>query len=97
VKTTGVDRGGRIGRGGVPLVVVQTPVGVPPNWEAFPQLNRVLAARLLTVLAERMVIAAGCGGQMRAAGPGPGGGDQDERAGGVAAGAVERQGSAEAS
>jgi hypothetical protein len=73
-------------------VVVQTPVGVAPNWEAFPQLNRVLAVRLLTVLAERMVTAGGRGGQMWAAGPGPGGGDQDERAGGVAAGAVERQG-----
>jgi len=85
-----VRRGGRIGRGGVLLVVVQTPVGVPPSWETLPQLNRVLAVGLLTVLAERMVTAAGRGGLVRAAGRG--GGDQDERAGEVAAGAAERQG-----
>jgi hypothetical protein len=88
-ETTEVNRSGRIGRGGVLLVVGQTSVGAPPSWETLPQLSRVLAVRLLTVLAERMVTAAGRGGLVRPAGRD--GGDQDGRLGELAAGAVERQ------
>jgi hypothetical protein len=34
-----------------------------PAWEAFPEVNRVLAGRLLGLLVERMVCAATvCGG-----------------------------------
>ena len=32
-----------------------------PVWEAFPEVNRVLAGRLLGLLAERMVRASGGG------------------------------------
>ena len=32
-----------------------------PVWEAFPEVNRVLAGRLLALLVERMVRAAGGG------------------------------------
>jgi hypothetical protein len=32
-----------------------------PPWEAFPEVNRVLAGRLLALLVERMVRAAGGG------------------------------------
>ena len=32
-----------------------------PVWESFPQVNRVLAGRLLALLVERMVRAAGGG------------------------------------
>ena len=49
------------------------PGGVPP-WEAFPQMNRALVERLLSLLVERMMAPAdpasgGCGGE------------RDERAG----------------
>jgi hypothetical protein len=36
-----------------------------PVWEAFPEVNRVLAGRLLALLVERMVRAAGEGGGER--------------------------------
>ncbi len=43
-----------------------------PVWEAFPEVNRVLAGRLLGLLVERMVLAAVCGGS---------GGERGERCG----------------
>ncbi len=36
-----------------------------PVWEAFPEVNRVLAGRLLALLVERMVRAAGGSGGER--------------------------------
>ena len=36
-----------------------------PAWEAFPEVNRVLAGRLLALLVERMVRAAGGSGGER--------------------------------
>ena len=36
-----------------------------PVWEAFPEVNRVLAGRLLALLVERMVQAAGGSGGER--------------------------------
>lgn len=50
-----------------------SPGGVPP-WEAFPQMNRALVGRLLSLLVERM---------MAPADPASGraGGERDERAG----------------
>ena len=36
-----------------------------PVWEAFPEVNRVLAGRLLALLVERMVRAASGGGGER--------------------------------
>jgi hypothetical protein len=36
-------------------------VAIVPAWEAFPEVNRVLAGRLLVLLVERMVRAAGGG------------------------------------
>jgi hypothetical protein len=49
------------------------PDGVPP-WEAFPQVNRVLVERLLSLLVERMMMPADPAS-------GGGGGERDERAG----------------
>jgi hypothetical protein len=43
-----------------------------PAWEAFPEVNRVLAGRLLGLLVERVVCAAVCGGD---------GGERGERCG----------------
>ncbi len=48
-----------------------------PAWEAFPEVNRILAGRLLALLAERMVRAASGGG----------GGERGEHHGGAARGA----------
>ena len=50
-----------------------------PAWEAFPEVNRVLAGRLLAVLVERMVRATGgsggeCGEHHGEAALGAGGG-----------------------
>ena len=81
----------RSARGRCPQLLLQTPVAVPPRWEALPQLNRALATRLLSVLAERM-ITTGDRGRPPPAGPGRGGGDQGERTGEVSAAAVGRQG-----
>ena len=50
-----------------------SPGGVPP-WEAFPEMNRVLVERLLSLLVERMMVRA-------EPGSGRGGGERDERAG----------------
>jgi hypothetical protein len=50
-----------------------SPGGVPP-WEAFPQVNRVLVERLLSLLVERMMAPADPAS-------GRGGGERDERAG----------------
>ena len=50
-----------------------SPGGVPP-WEAFPQMNRALVERLLSLLVERMMAPAAPAG-------GWGGGERDERAG----------------
>ena len=36
-------------------------VATVPAWEAFPEINRVLAGRVLALLVERMVRAAGGG------------------------------------
>jgi hypothetical protein len=36
-------------------------VAIVPAWEAFPEVNQVLAGRLLVLLVERMVRAAGGG------------------------------------
>ncbi len=49
-----------------------------PVWEAFPEVNRVLAGRLLGLLVERMVRAAVCGGN---------GGERGEHYGEAARGA----------
>ena len=49
-----------------------------PVWEAFPEVNRVLAGHLLGVLVERMVQAMAGGGS---------GGERDERHGEAALGA----------
>ena len=49
-----------------------------PVWEAFPEVNRVLAGRLLGVLVERMVQAMASGGS---------GGERGERHGEAALGA----------
>lgn len=46
-------------------------------WETFPEVNRVLVGRLLALLVERMVRAAGGGG----------GGERGERHGEAAVGA----------
>jgi hypothetical protein len=48
-----------------------------PAWEAFPEVNRVLAGRLLGLLVERMVCAADGGN----------GGERGERRGQAAVGA----------
>ena len=48
-----------------------------PAWEAFPEVNRVLAGRLLALLVERMVRAKGGGS----------GGDRGEHHGEAAQGA----------
>jgi hypothetical protein len=40
-------------------------LGAGPVWEAFPEVNRVLAGRLLALLVERMVRAAGGSGGER--------------------------------
>ena len=48
-----------------------------PVWEAFPEVNRVLAGRLLGLLVERMVRAAGGGN----------GGEHGERCGRAVVGA----------
>jgi hypothetical protein len=48
-----------------------------PAWEAFPEVNRILAGRLLALLVERMVRAAS----------GRGGGERGEHHGGAARGA----------
>ena len=50
-----------------------SPGGVPP-WEAFPEMNRVLVERLLSLLVERMMTPVAVAG-------GRGGGERDERAG----------------
>jgi len=49
-----------------------------PAWEAFPEVNRVLAGRLLGLLVERMVLAAVVGGN---------GGERGEHRGQAAVGA----------
>ncbi len=49
-----------------------------PVWEAFPEVNRVLAGRLLGLLVERMVHAMVSGGN---------GGEHDEQCGQAALGA----------
>jgi hypothetical protein len=90
-RVEGVGRGGPTRRGGVPQLLLQTPIAVPPRWEALPQLNRALATRLLSVLVERMITTGG-GGRPPPAGPVRGGGDQGERAGEVSAEAAGRQG-----
>ena len=58
-----------------------------PAWEAFPEVNRVLAGRLLALLVERMVRAASGGN----------GGERGERHGEAALGAGGGQGPALAS
>ena len=58
-----------------------------PAWEAFPEVNRVLAGRLLALLVERMVRAAAGGN----------GGERGERCGEAALGAGRGQGSVLAS
>jgi hypothetical protein len=58
-----------------------------PVWEGFPEVNRVVAVRLLGVLVERMVRAAGGGN----------GGERGEGCGEAAVGAGRGQGSALAS
>ena len=58
-----------------------------PAWEAFPEVNRVLAGRLLGLLVERMVRAAVSGN----------GGERGERRGEAALGAGGGQGPALAS
>src|SRR5258708_3421267 len=63
-----------------------SPGGVP-SWEAFPEMNRVLAGRLLGLLVERMMAPAepasggggGGGGGGARPGPGGGGGARDSR------------------
>ena len=50
------------------------PLGGVPRWEAFPEVNRALVARLLGLLVERMVTPVAVAG-------GGGGGERDERAG----------------
>jgi hypothetical protein len=60
-----------------------------PVWEAFPEVNRVLAGRLLGLLVERMVRAAAAGGGN--------GGERGDRCGQAALGAGQGQGSALAS
>jgi hypothetical protein len=50
-----------------------SPGGVPP-WEAFPEMNRVLVERLLSLLVEQMMTPVDLAG-------GRGGGEPDERAG----------------
>jgi hypothetical protein len=50
-----------------------------PVWEAFPEVNRVLAGRLMGQLVERMVRAAAAGGGD--------GGERGERCGQAALGA----------
>jgi hypothetical protein len=52
-------------------------VAVAPAWETFPEVNRVLAGRLLGLLVERMVRAASGGS----------GGERGERRGDAARGA----------
>jgi hypothetical protein len=64
-------------------------LGGVPCWEAFPEVNRALVARLLGLLAGRMMT------QVAPAGGG-GGGERDERAG-QAVGAAGGQGRAMAS
>ncbi len=54
-------------------------VASAPVWEAFPEVNRVLAGRLLCLLVERMVRAAVAGGGN--------GGERGERHGEAALGA----------
>ena len=51
-------------------------VAAVPAWEAFPEVNRMLTGRLLGLLVERMVRAAGGSG-----------GERGERRGGAARGA----------
>ena len=53
-----------------------------PAWEAFPEVNRVLAGRLLALLVERMVRAAADGN----------GGERGEHCGEAARGADRGQG-----
>jgi hypothetical protein len=48
--------------------------GRVPPWEAFPEMNRVLVERLLSLLVERMMAPA-------EPASGRGGGERDERAG----------------
>jgi hypothetical protein len=50
------------------------PLGGVPCWEAFPEVNRALVARLLGLLVERMMTPVAVVG-------GRGGGERDERAG----------------
>jgi hypothetical protein len=50
-----------------------------PTWEAFPEVNRMLAGRLLGLLVERMVQAAAVSGGN--------GGERGERRGEAASGA----------
>src|SRR5258708_32509511 len=72
-----------------------SPGGVP-SWEAFPEMNRVLAERLLGLLVERMMApaepASGGGGGGRGGGagqaPGAGGGAGGARGAGAASGRV---------
>jgi hypothetical protein len=52
-------------------------VAAAPAWEAFPEVNRVLAGRLLGLLVERMVRAASSGS----------GGERGERRGDAVRGA----------
>jgi hypothetical protein len=59
-----------------------------PAWEAFPEVNRVLAGRLLGLLVERMVRAAADGGD---------GGERGERCDEASVGAGRGQGAARAS
>lgn len=64
--------GRSVRRSGAPQLTA--PLGGVPGWELFPEVNRALAVRLLSLLAERMmtpVVVAGSGG----------GGERDERAG----------------
>jgi hypothetical protein len=65
------------------------PPGGVPRWEAFPEVNRALVARLLGLLAERMMTPVALAG-------GRGGGERDERAG-QAVGTAGGQGRAAAS
>src|SRR6266566_974642 len=73
-------RAGQGGGGGSPCLLMQRcppvsgPVGGVPCWEVFPEVNRALVARLLGLLAGRMMT------QVALAGGG-GGGERDERAG----------------
>ena len=60
-----------------------------PVWEAFPEVNRVLAGRLLGLLVERMMRAA--------AADGGNGGERGERCSEAALGAGRGQGSVLAS